>query len=212
MPLADKIKSNPQLKKIIHRLLIAKGEARPRLWVSLFVNRWFHKYGKGAKVRRPTRMDVHPFNKFELGHHATIENFCTINNGVGDVIIGNNTLIGMGNVLIGPLHIGNDVICAQNIVMSGLNHEYQNVHMPIHRQPVTVAPIRIGHGCWVGANAVITAGVSIGRHCVVAAGSVVTKDVPEYTVVAGNPARIIKQYDAAAGQWIKVSAAKSVAS
>ena len=210
MSVAQKIKNNPKLKKAVHRLIIAKGEAKPRLWVKLFVNRWFHTYGKGSKVRRYTRMDVHPFNKFCLGNHSTIENFCTVNNGVGDVIIGNNTLIGMGNVLIGPVQVGNDVILAQNIVMSGLNHEYKNIDLPIHAQPVLVAPIVIEDECWIGANAVITAGVTVGKHSVIAAGAVVTKDIPPYSVAAGNPARVIKQYNAATDEWLKISAIKSV--
>lgn len=210
MSIAQKIKRNPTLKHIVHRLIIAKGEARPRLWVRLFVNRWFHTYGKGSKVRRYTRMDVHPFNQFSLGKNATIENFCTINNGVGDVIIGDNTLIGMSNVVIGPVRVGNDVILAQNIVMSGLNHEYKNIHLPIHAQPVTVAPITIEDECWIGANAVITAGVTIGKHSVIAAGAVVTKNIPPYSVAVGNPARVIKQYDAAMEEWVKVGALKGV--
>lgn len=210
MSIAQKIKNNSKLKKVVHRLIIAKGEAKPRLWVKLFVNRWFHTYGKGSKVRRYTRMDVHPFNKFCLGDHSTIENFCTINNGVGDVLIGDRTLIGMGNVLIGPVKVGNDVILAQNIVMSGLNHEYRNVHLPIHAQPVTVAPITIEDECWIGANAVITAGVTVGKHCVIAAGAVVTKDIPPYSVAAGNPARVIKQYDEAMDEWVKVAAMQRV--
>ena len=63
-------------------------------------------------------------------------------------------------------------------------------------------PIIVEDDCWIGANAVITAGVTIGRHSVVAGGSVVTRDVAPYTVVGGNPARILKQYDAEAGDWL----------
>lgn len=204
MALADKIKSNPKLKKFVHRLLIPSGEARPRLWVKLFLNRFIHKRGRGSTVRFNTRMDVLPFNKFALGRGSVIEDFCTVNNGVGDVIIGSNTLIGMSNVIIGPVTIGNNVIFAQNIVASGLNHEYRDVDLPIMEQKVTTAPITVGDDCWIAANAVITAGVTIGKHCVVAAGAVVTKDVPPYTVVAGNPAKPIKQYDESMKEWVRV--------
>ena len=204
MSIAEKIKSNPKLKAFIHRLIIPKGEAKPRLWVKLFVNRWFHTYGKNCKVRRYTRMDLLPFNNFKLGSNSTIENFCTVNNGVGEVLIGYNTLIGMCNTVIGPVSIGNNVILAQNIVISGLNHEYQDVTKPIHEQPVTTAKITVDDECWIGANAVITAGVTIGKHSVIAAGSVVTKDVPPFSVAVGNPARVIKQYNAEAGAWIKI--------
>ena len=203
MSVSSIIKNNPKIKKLVHRLLIPKNEARPREWVKVFVNPFIHQTGKGSVIRERTRIDVVPFNKFILGKRSVIEDFCTINNGVGDLVIGENTLIGMGNVLIGPVTIGNNVILAQNIVMSGLNHEYRDVNVPIREQNVTTAPIKIEDDCWIAANSVITAGVTIGKHSVVAAGSVVTKDVPAFTIVAGNPARVIKQYDDDLKEWVK---------
>ncbi len=204
MSIAGFVKGNPGVKKLVHRLLIPKNEARPRLWVKFFLNRFFHKRGSGSHIRNKTRVDVLPFNQFSLGSKSIIESFSTINNGVGDVVIGDNTLIGMGNVLIGPIKIGNDVIFAQNVVASGLNHEYRDVSMPIHAQNVTTAQITIEDECWIAANVVITAGVTIGKHCVIAAGSVVTKDIPPYTVAAGNPAKPIKRYDEGTKEWVRV--------
>ncbi|WP_295767330.1 acyltransferase [uncultured Mucilaginibacter sp.] len=204
MSLKDKIKDNPSLKKAVHRMLIPKGEATPRLWVKWFVNPFLHKKGSGSKIRRRTRIDVLPFNKFEMGKNSTIEDFCTINNGVGDVIIGDNSLVGMSNVIIGPVNIGNNVIMAQNIVVSALNHEYRDVTMPIHAQKILTNPIVIEDDCWIAANAVITSGVTIGKHSVVAANAVVTKSVPPFSVAAGNPAKIIKQYDFEKQDWIRV--------
>lgn len=203
MGLKEKINENPALKKLVHWMLIPTGEARPRLWVKLFVNPFVHKRGKGSKIRR-ARMDVLPFNKFELGSRSTIEDFCTINNGVGDVFIGDGTLIGMSNVIIGPVNIGNNVIFAQNIVASGLNHEYRDIDVPISLQKTIVIPITVEDDCWIAANAVITAGVTIGKHSVVAAGAVVTKSIPPYSVAAGNPAKVIKKYDFATNEWITV--------
>ncbi|GAA4911894.1 acyltransferase [Mucilaginibacter defluvii] len=204
MSLKDKIKNNPRLKKLVHWMLIPTGEARPRLWVKWFVNPFIHKRGKGSKVRSRTRMDVLPFNQFQLGANSTIEDFCTINNGVGDVSIGENSLIGMGNVIIGPVSIGNNVIFAQNIVVSGLNHEYRDVNQPIQAQKILVAPIVVEDDCWIAANSVITSGVTIGKHSVIAAGAVVTKDIPPYSVAVGNPARIIKRYDFELKDWVRV--------
>ena len=91
-------------------MLVPTDEARPRLWVKWFVNPFVHKKRGSATIRYRTRVDVLPFNKFNLGSKSTIESFSTINNGVGDVIIGDNTLIGMSNVIIGPVTIGNNVI------------------------------------------------------------------------------------------------------
>ncbi|MCC8407412.1 acyltransferase [Mucilaginibacter sp. UR6-1] len=204
MSLKDKIKHNPKLKKLIHWMLIPTGEARPRLWVKWFVNPFIHKRGKGSKVRSRTRMDVLPFNRFQLGANSTIEDFCTVNNGVGDVLIGDNSLIGMGNVIIGPVTIGNNVIFAQNIVASGLNHEYRDVSQPIHAQKILVAPIVVEDDCWIAANSVITSGVTIGKHSVIAAGAVVTKDIPPYSVAVGNPAKVIKRFDFEVNDWVRV--------
>lgn len=156
-------------------------------------------------IRRRTRIDIFPFNKFGLGESSTIEDFCTINNGVGDVIIGDHSRIGLGSVLIGPVTIGNQVILAQNIVLSGLNHSYTDVNVPIRLQKVTTSPIVIGDEVWIGANVVITAGVTIGKHSVIAAGAVVTKNIPAYCVAVGNPAKVIKQYNFEDKEWKKIS-------
>ena len=204
MSLKEKIKNNPSLKKLVHWMLIPSGEAMPRLWVKMLVNPFLHKRGSGSKVRYRTRMDVLPFNRFELGKNSTIEDFCTVNNGVGDVLIGENSLIGMSNVIIGPVTIGNDVIMAQNIVVSALNHEYRDVTTPIHAQKILTAPIVIEDDCWIAANAVITSGVTTGKHSVVAANAVVTKNIPPYSVAVGNPAKVIKKYDFELKDWVRV--------
>jgi len=204
MSLKEKIKANPRLKRLVHWMLIPPYQARPRRWVSWFVNPFIHKRGRGSIVRRRTRLDILPFHRFYLGNYSVIEDFCTINNGVGDVLIGDETLIGMGNVVIGPVQIGNAVIFAQNIVLSGLNHGYEDIDTPISKQKVSTAQIVVEDACWIGANAVITAGVRIGKHSVVAAGAVVTRDVPPYSIVGGNPARLLKQYDFEKKEWVRV--------
>lgn len=204
MSLKEKIKSNPKLKKFTIWALTPKNQPRPRLWVRLFLNPLKHKRGKGSKIRRRTRIDVLPWNNFSLGNYSTIEDFTTINNGVGDVIIGDRTRIGLGNTLIGPIKIGNDIMLAQNIVMSGLNHGYEDITKSIHNQPVTTAQITIEDEVWIAANSVVVAGVTIGKHAVVAAGSVVTKDVPPYSIVAGNPAKVIKEYNFETNKWERV--------
>jgi len=193
MSLKEKIKSNPKLKKLTIWALTPKNQPRPRLWVKLFLNPLKHKRGKGSKIRRRTRIDVLPWNNFSLGNYSTIEDFTTINNGVGDVIIGDRTRIGLGNTLIGPIKIGNDIMLAQNIVMSGLNHGYEDITKSIHDQPVTTTQITIEDEVWIAANSVVVAGVTIGKHAVVAAGSVVTKDVPPRKIVMGSPARVIRE-------------------
>lgn len=204
MGLKEKIKSNNRLKKLAHWSILIPNQTRPRLWVKWFVNPFYHKKGKGACVRRRTRLDVTPWNKFELGIKSTIEDFSAINNGVGPVVIGDRTKIGLSNTIIGPVTIGNDIRLAQNITLSGLNHNYEEITLPIHEQGVSTSPIVIEDETWIGANVVVVAGVTIGKHSIVAAGSVVTKDVPPYSVAVGNPARIIKQYNFETSSWEKI--------
>jgi len=85
-----------------------------------------------------------------------------------------------------------------------LNHEYRDIYRSIRDQDILVSPIIVEDDCWIAANAVITSGITIGRHSVVAAGSVVTKNIPSYSVVAGNPARVIKKYNFESKSWASV--------
>jgi len=146
-----------------------------------------------------------PFRDFKVGNDSVIEDFATVNNGVGNVIIGDRTRIGIGSTVIGPVTVGNDVRLAQNVILSGMNHNYEEIDKPISMQGVSTAPIHIGDESWIGANALVVAGISIGKHCIVAGGSVVTKDTPPYSVVAGNPARIVKIYNPETKEWEKFS-------
>lgn len=205
MILAQKIKSNERLKKLALWSILIPNQSRPRKWIQWFVNPFVHKKGMNSCIRRRTRLDVVPWNKFSLGQESTIEDFTAINNGVGDVIVGDRTRIGLSNTLIGPVHIGNDVRLAQNVVLSGLNHNYREIDSPIHKQGVSTKPIVVEDESWIGANVVIVPGVTIGKHSIVAAGSVVTKNVPPYSVAAGNPARLLKQFDFNTKQWIKIN-------
>ncbi len=201
MPLKSYLDQRPALKRWVHYLLIPPKQARPRRWVSWFVNPFIHKRHATARIRSSVRLDVLPFNLFEMGENSLVEDFSVVNNGVGPVEIGANTLLGIGAVVIGPVRIGNNVIMAQHVVLSGLNHGYEAIDTPIRQQPVTTKTIVVEDDCWIGANVTITAGVTIGRHSVVAGGSVVTRDVPPFSVVGGNPARLLKQYNADSRQW-----------
>lgn len=204
MSVISKIKSNPKLKKLALSMLIPLNDHRPRLWVRLFLNPFKHKRGKGSIIRSKTRLDVFPFNQFNLGSKSIIEDFTTINNGVGNVLIGDATIIGLGNVVIGPVSIGNHVMMAQNIVISGLNHGFEDINISPSLQKVQCKEIIICDDVWIGANSVITAGVTLGKHCVIGAGSVVTKSIPEYSVAVGNPAKVIKKYNKGTGIWEKI--------
>lgn len=144
-------------------------------------------------IHHSARMDTPPYRKFSIGDYSVVESYACINNAVGDVIIGNHTRIGLHNTIIGPVTIGNNVNLAQGITVTALNHNFSDTNKRIDEQGISTNAVTIDDDAWIGANAVILPGVKIGNHCVVAAGTVVTNDVPPHSLVAGVPAKVIKQ-------------------
>lgn len=198
-----KLDSNPHLKKKVLNGIMHPIKARPRLWLRLLQFIYISK-GKGSIIYRSVRKDIVPFNKFIIGNYSVIEDYSVLNNAVGDIIIGNNSRVGIANTIIGPVLIGDNVNLAQNIVLSGLNHNYEDITENIDGQGISKKLITIENNVWIGANAVVVAGVTIGTHSCVGAGSIVTKSVEPYTLVAGNPARVIKKYDFQKKEWVKI--------
>lgn len=185
-------KDNPRLKKFVDWMIMNQVQTRPRWFVRMLAPLYQHR-GKHSVIHRSARMDTPPYRKFSLGDYSVIESFACINNAVGDVIIGDHTRIGLHNTIIGPVTIGSHVNLAQGITVTALNHNFEDSDKRIDEQGVSTTPVIIEDDIWIGANAVILPGVTIGNHSVVAAGAVVTKNVPPHSLVAGVPARIIKQ-------------------
>ena len=188
----EKFKHNPKLKKFIDWVIMNQVETRPRWFIRLLAPLYQHR-GKHSVIHRSARMDTPPYRIFSLGDYSVVESFACINNAVGDVMIGDHTRIGLHNTIIGPVEIGNYVNLAQGITVTALNHNFSDTNKRIDEQGVSTNPVTIEDDVWVGANAVILPGVTIGEHCVIAAGAVVTKDVPPHSLVAGVPAKVIKQ-------------------
>jgi len=108
--------------------------------------------------------------------------------------IGNNVAIN-NDVWInaaGKVRIGNYVLIGPRVIIHSANHKYNDPNIPIQKQGHIFKKVIIEDDAWIGGRAIILPGVKIGKGAVVAAGSVVTKDVPPYSVVAGVPARRIK--------------------
>lgn len=109
-----------------------------------------------------------------------------------EIEIGNSSAIGLNARISGPLTIGDDVMMGPNVSIFTQNHETENIYKPMRLQTAPKEKVTIGNDCWIGANAVILPGVTIGNGVIVGAGAVVTKSVPDYAVVGGVPAKIIK--------------------
>jgi acetyltransferase-like isoleucine patch superfamily enzyme len=201
MSLKEKFRSNPRLKKVALWLISSENGIRPRWLVRKVLNPFFHKRGKSTIIFGRSRLDLMPFMPFEIGQFSTIEDFTVLNNGMGHVKIGNHVFIGMSNVIIGPVTLHDHIMTAQNVVISGLNHGFNNVNVPYRYQPCTVSEITIEEGCWIGANVVITAGTTVGKFSIIAAGSVVTKDIPAYSMAGGNPAKLLKTFNHETKTW-----------
>ncbi|MFO1487476.1 MAG: acyltransferase [Verrucomicrobiota bacterium] len=104
---------------------------------------------------------------------------------------------------VNEVRLGAKVLTADRVHISDNTHDFKNPHIPIMDQPISSkGPVHIGSGSWLGENVNVLS-CKIGRNCVVGANSVVTKDVPDFCVVAGIPARIIRQFDQNSKTWEK---------
>jgi acetyltransferase-like isoleucine patch superfamily enzyme len=117
--------------------------------------------------------------------------------------IGDRCVIGRGSHIVAhqSLVIGDDVFTGPYVYITDQNHGYTDPDQPIGRQLPRNAAVRIGSGTWLGAGAVVLPGARIGRNVVVAAGAVVRGPVPDRCVVAGVPARVVREYAPGDG-WI----------
>jgi acetyltransferase-like isoleucine patch superfamily enzyme len=139
-------------------------------------------------------------NGIVLGNNVSIARdsilFCTgviAYRGKG-ITIGDRTGISARAYLAGQggITIGADVIMGPNVQIFSENHDFADVNLTIKEQGVTKQAVIIGNNCWLGGGVTILAGITIGDGCVVAAGSVVTKSFPVNSVIAGIPAKLVK--------------------
>lgn len=109
------------------------------------------------------------------------------------VELGDYSGIGINSNLGGTVIIGKDVMMGPECKIYTINHRFNDIDKPMRLQGFQEErPVFIGDDVWIGGKVIILPGVHIGNHCIIGAGSVVTKDVPEWAIVAGNPARIKK--------------------
>jgi len=150
------------------------------------------------------RAPHHERHRLSLGRNSLIETSCVICTWHGDVILKDRASIGIGSIVMGPVLIGENSSCSQNCFISGQSHLYEDVSKKFLRQGFKTEKVVIGKNVWVGANSVVLLGVKIGNNSIIGAGSTIIEDVPPYSVVVGNPAKIIRKYNFQTKRWERV--------
>lgn len=156
--------------------------------------------GRGVTIGDYTYIDALSRGGIEFGNNVSLGRNCIIEcTGVirelGEKLIIEDGVGIAANAFIavrGEVHIGKNCIFGPNVRIHAENHNFSDLNTPIRLQGATRKGVTIGEDCWIGSGVTILDGVHIGNHCIIAAGAVVNKDVPDYAIVGGVPAKVLK--------------------
>jgi acetyltransferase-like isoleucine patch superfamily enzyme len=199
------------LKKPFHDKLNALHGVLCQLKGMLYYRRIFGSFGSGSRLYEPMLVSnprfIHIGHNVSIRQGARIEVICSNNKRTPALTIGNNVNIEQNVHLVchSKLIIGNDVSITGNCAIVDVTHPYLNIHDPKKigdRILDEDSFVEIGDGSFLGFGTLVLPNVRVGKYCVIGAHSVVTKDVPDYCVVAGNPAKILRRYDKTLGEWV----------
>lgn len=184
---------------------------------SLWVSATYPFAGRGKRLSVHPRSELHrrTAHLIKLGHEVEFHENVWLNvaaslPGARDaiIVIDDRCTIARGSIISAKnhIHFESDVLFGPAALVMDHGHAYEDVTRPIRFQGITEGgTIRIGQGCWIGYGAAIVCAqgeLTLGKNCVVAANALVTRSFPAYSVISGNPARIVRQYDPGAGVWI----------
>ncbi|MBN1462951.1 MAG: acyltransferase [Paludibacteraceae bacterium] len=144
-----------------------------------------------------------------VGANARIEAVLKYNNRRFNplIVIGNDVSIQQNLHLTcaNKISVGDNTAIAANVTITDIHHPYEDLTIPIEKQDILVKEVYIGEDCKIYNNVVILPGSKIGKHVTIGANAVVTKDIPDYSVAVGIPARVIKRYNHQKNEWERVS-------
>lgn len=161
-------------------------------------------------ILRSAARDIKIGNEVTLASDVWLNAVHTSDNPDPKIILGDRCKIGRRSTISARNRIilEEDVLFAPSVLIMDHNHEFSDISRPISQQGVTEGGrITIGKNCWFGFGAVVLCNareLSIGRNSVIGANSVITRSFPPFSVIAGNPAKLVKTYDMENKQWIKV--------
>ncbi len=128
----------------------------------------------------------------KAGKNVNIEQGANFGSGRG-IWLGDYSGLGLDCSVRGPLEIGNNVMMGPDVIILTDNHGFARIDIPMTEQPTSPAKkVIIGNDVWIGTRVIILPGVTIGNGVIIGAGAIVTKDIADYAIAAGNPARIIR--------------------
>jgi acetyltransferase-like isoleucine patch superfamily enzyme len=175
---------------------------------------FFGKVGKKSKIIQPMRLknvqNIYLHDDVIINKHAFLLTLQTDAKRVPSMIFGSGSVIGHMNHItcVDGVTIGQQVLTADRVYISDHSHDFSDPRVAIIDQAVvSKGKISIGDGTWIGENAVILC-CTIGKHCVIGANAVVLQNVPDYCIVAGIPARVVKRFNPGSGSWERVEATK----
>jgi acetyltransferase-like isoleucine patch superfamily enzyme len=159
------------------------------------------KLGRGVHVSRGAEVWRQGEEVVDIGDHSFILRGTLLLPYGGSIRIGSNVGINPYCIIYGHggVEIGNDVLIAAQVTLVSAQHVFERRDTPIRSQGITTKGIRIEDDVWIGAQVIVLDGVHIGRGAVVGAGSVVTRSVSAYQVVAGSPARVVRERASSSG-------------
>jgi acetyltransferase-like isoleucine patch superfamily enzyme len=168
--------------------------------------------GQGSRIHGPRKIDGSQFISIGHGTHILSHGWLScLDEWRGQKFaprlnIGDNVYMGRYCCItcIAEIIINDCCVLSEHVYISDCSHGLEPDVGPIMDQPlISKGPVHLGRQCFVGYRAAIMPGVLLGDHCVVGANSVVTRSFPSYSMVAGAPARLIKQYSLSAQKWLE---------